>query len=166
MSKFSIRQIIDLSLSQRNGGIDFVTFIHKNQNYKKNNINQLMNNVKYYVKNLHGYRDLFIHDNNIINITETNCKLDKYLHQLSTSRREHEEDGGGTIEVLVLEATSTGGGDYDDFDDDIGSTAIIRVLPVVALNSDSEQNNNIGVINISRSRNSTTIEATILNDSK
>ena len=39
-----------------------------------------MNTVKYYGKNLHGYIDLIlIHDNNIINITETNCELKKYL---------------------------------------------------------------------------------------
>ena len=62
------------------------------------NKNQLMNTVKYYGKNLHGYIDLIlIHDNNIINITETNCELKK-----PSSRREHEEDGGGIIEALVL----------------------------------------------------------------
>lgn len=121
-----------------------------------------MDTVKYYENKLHGYIDLLlIYDNNIINITETNCELNKYLHQLSSSRTEHEEDGAGTIEALVPEAASA---DVDyDYDDDIGSAAIMRVLPVVAL-SDSEQDNKIGVISISRRKNSTTIETNILND--
>jgi hypothetical protein len=168
LSKFSIRQIIDLSLCLRYGGVEFVILIHKNKYNKKNHINLLMDTVKYYEKNLHGYIDLvLIHYNNIINITETNCKLNKYLHQLSSSSREHEQDdGGGTIEALVPEAASGDVGDDDnDDDDDIVSTAITKVLPVVVL-SDSKQDNKIGVISISRRKNSTTIEANILNDSK
>jgi len=151
----SLRQIIDLSLCLRSGGIEYVILIYKNK-YS----NQFLNTVKYLEKFLYGYIDLLlIYDNNVQNVTEVNCELKRYHHQLSSSRsRDGEEDGE--------EGEGGGGGDsnetvaFTDNDGDGGSTTNM-ILPVVAL-SDNGDDDKIRVIRISRRNDFTTIQTNII----